>query len=122
MVASAAAVGRAGVPVVSVCFLPRAVAIEMITRRNLFSSGISLTALSSNPCGRRLGLAAVRSLSLCCPALEVGAFFDREGLVANIADDMSFWFKHHVTALNWTFHSTVHKHSLSSDATDDLGM
>jgi hypothetical protein len=30
--------------------------------------------------------------------------------------------KHHIAALNWTFHSTVHNHTLGSDTSNDLGI
>jgi hypothetical protein len=37
-------------------------------------------------------------------------------------DNMRLRLKHHVAALNWTFHSTVYNHSRSSDTSNDLGI
>jgi hypothetical protein len=42
--------------------------------------------------------------------------------MTNIADHMRLRLKHHVAALNWTFHSTVHNHPLGSDISNDLGI
>src|SRR5262249_20436030 len=61
------------------------------------------------------------ALSLCCTALEIGTLLDRERFMSNIANHMCLGLKHNVAALDWPFHSTVHNHPLSSDASDDLG-
>jgi hypothetical protein len=53
----------------------------------------------------------------CCCAL-----LNRERLVANIANDMRLGSKHHVAALNRTFHFTVHNHALSSDTSDNMSI
>jgi hypothetical protein len=99
-----------------------AVELKLIACRNLSSSGISLVGLSKGPSGSCFGLSSIGSLSLRCAALEVGALLDREGLVANVTDDMRLGFKHHITALNWTFNSTVHNDPLSNDTSDDLSI
>src|SRR6185312_9792810 len=54
-------------------------------------------------------------------AFKVGPLLNGKRLVMNIANDMRPRFKHHVTALNGTFHSAAHNHSLGSDTSDDLG-
>ena len=42
--------------------------------------------------------------------------------MTNIADDMGLRLKHHVAAVNWTFHFTVHNDPLGSDTSNDLGI
>jgi hypothetical protein len=53
-------------------------------------------------------------------AIKVGPLLNGKRLVMNIANYMRLRLKHHLTALNRPLHSTVHNHSLSSDASDDL--
>jgi hypothetical protein len=69
--ALAVVVARAAVPAGfgMLSWKPPSKSRSMFARRSLSSDGIMLTELSSNPC-RRVGLAAVRSLSLCRAAFE----------------------------------------------------
>ena len=76
----------------------------------LFGSGTNLLGFSTNLCGRRIWLAAIGSVSLCCAALKVSTFLDCERLMSNITDNMGLGLEHDVAALNWTFHSTIHDH------------
>ena len=61
-------------------------------------------------------------MRLFSAAIKVGAFFNSQRLVMNIANDMRLRLKHHVAALNGPLHFTVHDHPLCSDASDDLGL
>jgi hypothetical protein len=65
-------------------------------------------------------LAPIRAVGLRGAAIKVGPLLNGKRLVMNIANYMRLRLKHHFTALNWTLYSTVHNHSLSSDASDDL--
>ena len=88
----------------------------------LSGSGTSLLGFSPNLCGGRIWLAAIGSVSLCCAALKVGTFLDRERLMSNITDNMGLGLEHHVAALNWTFHSTVHDHLLRCHASHNVSI
>jgi hypothetical protein len=98
------------------------VARETIARRNLFTCGISLAALSNGPSGSSVGLTPVCSAGLCRATIKEGAFFNSQSLVMNIANDMCLRFEHYVAALNGALHPTVHNHLLSSDTSDNLGL
>lgn len=65
-------------------------------------------------------LAPIRAMGLRGAAIKVGPLLNGKRLVTNIANYMRLRLKHHFTPLNRALHSTVHNHSLSSDASDDL--
>jgi hypothetical protein len=98
------------------------VAREAIARRNLFTCGISLAALSNGPSGSSIGLTPVCSAGLCRATIKEGAFFNSQSLVMNIANDMCLGLEHYVATLNGPLHPTVHNHLLSSDTSDNLGL
>src|SRR5215510_6536728 len=69
-----------------------------------------------------LSLSSVGSMGLCRAAIEAGAFLNRQSFVIDVAHDMRLRLKHHVAALNGTFHSTIHNHLLGSDASDNSAL
>src|SRR6186997_2360903 len=88
----------------------------------LFGSGTDPLGPSPNLCGWRIWLATVGSVRLCCAALKVSTFLDRERLMSNVTDNMGLGLEHHVAALNWTFHFTVHDHLLRCHASHNLSI
>jgi hypothetical protein len=88
----------------------------------LFGSGTDPWSLSTNLSGRRIGLPTVGSVSLYYAALEVSTLLNCERLMSNVSDDMSFGLEHHVAALNWTFHFTVHDHFFRCHASNNLSI
>ena len=93
-----------------------------MTLRRLFRRNISLAGLSKGPSGRSLGLAPVCAMRLFSAATKVGAFFNSQRLVMNIANDMRLRLKHHFAALDGSLYLTVHDHPLCSDTSDDVGL
>jgi hypothetical protein len=85
-------------------------------------SGTDPLSLSTNLCGRRIWLAAIGSVSLCCAALKVSTFLDCERLMSNITDNMGLGLDDHVTALDWSFYPTVHDHLLRCHASHNLSI
>jgi hypothetical protein len=78
-----------------------------------------LAGLPKRLFGNPFGLTSICPVGLCRAAIKIGAFLNSQSLMMNISYDMRLRLKHHVAALNWPLHFTVHNHLLGSNASDN---